>query len=193
MQNAVIVHGMPSKEEYYNPNLLSMSNLHWLPWLQSQLIKKDIQADTPEIPHAFSPQWEVHCREVERFTIGQNTILVGHSCGGGFLLRYLSERKNLKVGKVILVAPWLDPDKDNTGSFFDFSIDPSLIKRTDGLTIFHSDNDMGNVIKSVAMIREALPEAEYREFHNYGHFTFNTMQTQEFPELLAACIQRALM
>lgn len=184
MKQVIILHGMPSREEYYDPAVMSMSNLHWLPWLQSQLIKQDIPTATPEIPYSFNPDWEVWKAEVERFPITHETALVGHSCGGGFWVRYLSENSNLRVGKVVLVAPWLDPDKDETNGFFDFEIDPGLVGRTAGMTIFSSDNDMGNVHKSVAMLRGALPEVRYREFHKYGHFTEAGMGTKEFPELL---------
>lgn len=184
MKNAVILHGMPSKEEYYDPDVLSMSNLHWIPWLQSALIKKDIHAVTPEIPDAYQPKWDVWCREVERYEIDSETCLVGHSCGGGFWVRYLSEHPNLHVGKVILVAPWLDPDGDETNGFFDFAIDPNVASRTKGLVIFNADNDMGNVHKSVAQLRETIHGIEYREFHKYGHFTASDMNSSELPELL---------
>lgn len=185
MKNAIILHGMPSKEEYYDPNRPSESNNNWLPWLQHQLLINDIKADTPEIPFAYEPQWDLWIREVERFEIGPQTILVGHSCGGGFWLKYLSLNKKLKVGKVVLVGPWLDPGGDETGDFFaNFQIDPNLPKRTKGLVIFNSDNDMGNIHKSVAMIREDIPDIGYKEFHNYGHFCYEDMKTTKFPELL---------
>jgi uncharacterized protein len=184
MTNAIILHGMPSKEQYFKRNLLSMSNLHWLPWLQSQLMKAGIKADTPEVPESYKPDWKTWVREVERFDINQETVLIGHSCGGGFWVRYLSERPELKVGRVVLVAPWIDPDGDETGSFFKFSIDPKLAKRTQGISIFHSDNDMGNIHKSVAVLRDTIEDVEYREFNKYGHFLKSDMKTEEFPELL---------
>lgn len=188
MKNAIILHGQPSKEEYYREEFPSMSNAHWLPWLQGQLLKKDVVAATPEVPLAFDPQWDLWVKEVERFEIGPDTTLVGHSTGAGFWIRYLSENKNLKVGKVILVAPWLDPDKDETGDFFKFEVDTLLANRTKGLVVFNSDNDMGNVHKSVAIIRENIKDVGYREFHKYGHFTSNGMNTEKFPELLQECL-----
>lgn len=186
--NAIILHGKPSREEYYAPDTPSLSNGHWLPWLQNRLLINDIAAATPEVPLAFDPQWDVWVREVERFDITPQTLLVGHSCGGGFWLRYLSERPGLKVGQIILVAPWLDPDGDETGGFFDFELDPRLARRTAGLTVFNSDNDMGNVHKSVAIIRDQVADVRYREFHKHGHFTLEGMGTVEFPELLEACL-----
>jgi hypothetical protein len=38
MKNAVLIHGMPSKDEYFDPSAPSLSNAHWFPWLQKQLI-----------------------------------------------------------------------------------------------------------------------------------------------------------
>ena len=183
--NAIILHGKADKDEYYDPKQPNGSNAHWLPWLQKQLIIKDIKADTPDAPHSYDPQWDLWVKEIERFEIGPETILVGHSCGAGFWVKYLSGRKNLKVGKIILVAPWIDPDGDETRGFFDgFEMDTKLATRTKGLTIFHSDNDMGNVHKSVAEIRQKIEAIKYKEFHNYGHFTYGSMGTIEFPELL---------
>src|SRR5437868_5157085 len=132
MKNAVILHGKPTKEEYYAHNAPSMSNSHWLPWLQKQLLNENIAAATPEVPFSFDANWKTWCQEVERFDIGPDTALVGHSCGGGFWVRYLSEHQNLLVGRVVLVAPWLDPDHDETGDFFDFTPDKKLAGRTKG-------------------------------------------------------------
>jgi predicted alpha/beta hydrolase family esterase len=189
MKNAIILHGRPSKAEYYGEQFPSMSNSHWLPWLQSQLLKNDIPAATPDIPFAFEPRWDLWVKEVERFEMGPETVLVGHSTGSGFWIKYLSLHKNLKVGKVILVAPWIDPDGDETEGFFDdYQMEPNLAKRTKGLVIFNSDNDMGNVLKSVAIIREKIKDVEYREFHKYGHFTHKSMPDDKFPELLEECL-----
>ena len=190
MKNAIILHGKPLKEEYYDKIYPSSSNSHWLPWLQKQLLCEDIAAVTPEIPLSYKPEWERWCKEVERFEITPATILVGHSCGGGFWVRYLSEHPELKVSKVVLVAPWLDPDGDETDGMFEFTIDPAIVSRTQSITIFHADNDMGNVQKSVAMLREQVKDVGYREFHGYGHFCFENMNAIEFPELLQEVLSR---
>lgn len=145
-------------------------------------------AATPEVPLAYDPVWELWLKEVERYDIYSETTLVGHSNGGGFWIRYLSENPDLQVGKVVLVAPWLDPDKDETRGFFDFEVDPNLAARCKSITIFNADNDMGNVQKSVAILREQVKDIEYREFHGYGHFTENSMKSREFPELLEALL-----
>lgn len=189
MKNAIILHGGPSKKEYYDPKAPSMSNAHWLPWLQAQLLKHDIPAATPEVPRSFDRNWQVWLKEVERFDIGPETILVGHSTGAGFWIKYLSIHKDLKVDKVILVAPWLDPDHDKTKDFFDdFEIDPDFPSRTNSVTIFNSDNDQESVQKTVKIVRDKVKDLTYREFHNYGHFCIGDMKTAEFPELFEVIV-----
>ena len=185
MKNAIILHGGPSKDEYYDPETPSMSNSHWIPWLQGQLLKHDIAAATPEVPNSYDRNWKVWTKEVERFDITSKTILVGHSTGAGYFIKYLSIHSEIKVGKVVLIAPWLDPSHDKTKNFFDdFEIDPDFPKRTKGLTIFSSDNDQDSVQKTVEIVRKKVKGIKFREFHNYGHFCFNDMKTEKFPELL---------
>jgi len=183
MKNAIILHGKPGKEEYYDLKAPSMSNAHWIPWLQGQLLKHDIWAATPEVPEAYNPQWDLWVKEVERFDITPETLLVGHSCGGGFWLRWLSEHTEVKVDKVVLVAPSLGYGWGGDDFFQNFKIDPNLTSRAE-ITIFLSDDDHESIIKAVQEIRQQLPEVKYREFHNYGHFCIDDMKTTEFPELL---------
>jgi len=188
MKNAIILHGKPEKEEYYSDEYPSASNSHWLPWLQKQLLMRDIIAHTPEVPRSYVPDYAVWCEEFERFDITAETTLVGHSCGGGFIVRWLSEHSEVSVGKVVLVAPWIDPDRDETTDFFDFTIDPELAKRTKGITIFGSDDDFVSVQKSVQILRDTIKGIRHRQFHHYGHFCSEDLGTQEFPELLAEVV-----
>lgn len=184
MRNAIILHGMPSKKEYYDPDAPSMSNAHWLPWLQAQLLKNDIAVATPEVPFAYEPKWGVWVKEVERYDINAETILVGHSCGAGFWVRYLSENKDLKVGQVVLVAPWIDVEQTDPNNFFSFTIDPDVVDRTTKMTIFHSTDDGEEMQSSVKKLRNEIKNVNYVEFQNKGHFTHRTMPTDKFPELL---------
>ena len=86
-----------------------------------------------------------------------------------------------------MVAPWLNPENNpvsDTADFFDFEIDPNLVERTKGFIIFNSDNDMTTIQKSVGILREKIKGCGYREFKNHGHFCYNDLKTEEFPELL---------
>jgi len=188
MKKAIILHGVPEKEFYYDPSKPSESNAHWLPWLQKELIIRDIKADTPEVPHAYEPDWETWCREVERYDITPETMLVGHSFGGGFWLRYLSEHPDLHVGRVLLVGPWLDPDRTLKQHIFAGTLDKGLASRTAGLTVFYSQDDSENVSTSVDRIRQEVAGTEYRRFEKHGHFTYENLQGETFPELLGVLL-----
>ncbi|GHU08283.1 hypothetical protein FACS189431_4250 [Alphaproteobacteria bacterium] len=134
------------------------------------------------MPNAFFPEYNIWKREFERFGLDEDTILVGHSCGGGFLTRYLSEN-DIKVGKVVLVAPWLGRhDKEMDKTFFDFTIAKDLASKTKGLTIFYSKDD--DILEAVEKIKSAVDNVKIVEFTNKGHFTFTDLGTHEFPELL---------
>jgi predicted alpha/beta hydrolase family esterase len=181
--NALILHGKPGKAEFYDPAVPSPSNHHWLPWLAKQLIVRNIPAHTPEMPLAYAPDYPTWRRELERHDITPRTLFAAHSCGAGFLLRWLSEHPDVTVGRVVLVAPWLDPTGRQAPGFFDFTLDRRVVTRTGGLTLFHSDDDFDDIQVSVGTIRDSLAGLRYREFHGYGHFARTT-----FPELLAALV-----
>lgn len=185
MKNAIIVHGKPSKEIYYSSDFPSSSNFAWIPWVQKQLIINDIKTDTPEMPYAFEPDYVIWKTEFERFDISPETILVGHSAGGGFLLRWLSEHVNVQTGKVILVAPGIDLDKKSVTGFCDFILDKELTNRVESLLVMVSDNDSEGILNSVEFIRETLPDVAVKLFPGYGHFIPKHMGKETFPELVA--------
>lgn len=73
----------------------------------------------------------------------------------------------------------------HTKHFFDdFTIDPDIVSRTKGITVFYSDNDQQSVLKTVTILRQKTHGITFKEFHNYGHFIYEDMHTVEFPELL---------
>ncbi len=85
MKYAIIIHGMPDKENYFDSKADSQSNCHWLPWLQQQLNINGILSQTPEMPEPYNPDYEKWRGVLEQFKINEDTILVGHSCGAGFI------------------------------------------------------------------------------------------------------------
>lgn len=151
-----------------------------------------IKADTPEVFQVYDALYEEWVKETERFDITPTTSLVGHSMGGGFWVRYLSEHPDIAVDKVVLVAPWLNIDHERDITFFDFEIDPTITKRVKELVIFYSDNDSGGVRLTVELLQQRFPGAEFRLFPGYGHFTLKRMKTDAFPELLDAILSGSI-
>lgn len=183
MNNAIIIHGTCDKEEYFSDKYPSLSNSHWLPWLQKQLLINNIFTQTPEMPEAYSPDYEKWSKEFARFEVNEESILIGHSCGGGFLLRWLSENE-VKIKKLVLVAPWLDPKRRKTTDFFDFKIDQNIKERIGKIHILVSMDDAADILESVDIIKNKLSGINIHEFTNYRHFCLSHMKTDKFPELL---------
>ncbi len=184
MKTAVIVHGYNDKSEYLDANRPAASNDHWLPWIQRQLLLRGVLAQTPEMPGFYEPRYKAWREMLERFVLNEQTMLVGHSCGGGFIVRWLSE-SNIKVGKVVLVAPWLDPEHKIDEDFFKFEIDENLVSKTAGVVVMYSTDDDPEVLKSIEILRPRLKGVDFQEFKGMGHFVLKSMKTEQFPELLA--------
>lgn len=183
MQNAIIIHGTTDKGEYFDENYPSLSNSHWIPWFQKQLLIKGIITQTPEMPEAYKPSYEKWKIELERYEINKETTLAGYSSGGGFLIRWLSENKVI-IKKLILVAPWLDPHGIMIGNFFNFEIDENINARIGKIHLFISKDDDEDILKSVDIIKSKIPEITKHVFTDKGHFCFSDMGTDKFPELL---------
>ncbi len=167
------------------PSVPAASNNQWFPWLQKQLSLKGILAQTPEMPEPYRPDYEKWKEVFEQFKLNEDTILVGHSCGGGFLVRYLSEN-NIKVGKVVLVAPWINPKSTEPApGFFNFQVDSNLKSKTQELHLFISSDDEQDELYTAKMLEEKVPGIEFHRFADKGHFCvgFN-LPTEEFPEIL---------
>ena len=183
MKTAIILHGKPSKEEYLDPNSPSPSNAHWLPWLQRQLLLHGILAQTPELPEPYEPDYNKWSAVFDRFPLDADTLLIGHSCGAGFLVRWLSDHM-IAVGTVALVAPWMDPTHLRAPAMFDgVRIDSGLIARTRGIGLFISADDGEEIHATTALLASTRPGIVVQRFSNRGHFTLGDMQTVEFPEL----------
>lgn len=184
MKKAVILHGLQSEEEYFNVEKPAPSNAHWLPWLQKQLNIRGILSQTPEMPAPYAPDYQSWAELFESFDINEETILVGHSLGAGFLLRWLCEHPQTRVNSVALVAPWLDTENRLQSHFFDFELNNAFVERCKAVTIFSSDNDMERINLTVDLCKKTLTNVTLVELEGRGHFLKKHMGTEEFPELV---------
>ena len=134
-KTAIILHGMPSKEWYFRITWDSESNSHRIPRLQKQLNINHILTQTPEMPEPWNPNYEKRKNIFERFEINDQTILIWHSCGWWFLVRWLSEN-TIKVNKVILIAPWINSQREKDMTMFDgLEIDKNLVNKAMNIKI----------------------------------------------------------
>lgn len=117
--------------------------------------------------------------------INENSVLVWHSCGASFLVRWLGEH-NKNIKKLILVAPRKIPEKRDiylTGDLYDYTVNPQVATKTQEIIRFTSDNEEPAGKESLNEFYEALG-GKIIELPNHGHYTIGDMGTEVFPELL---------
>lgn len=192
-RKAILVHGYHSRKVVSDPDKPTPSNHQWLPWVSKQLYLNRVFPIAIEMPEPWNPKYEVWKKELERFDIDDETVLIGHSYGGGLLMRWLSETDK-KVGKVILIAPYMglpsetissSQTPEETAEFFDFEIDNDMVNKTkNGIVIFVSNDDNPNILESVKIIDEKVNGVKTTWFENKGHFRTTQMGTDHFPELV---------
>jgi predicted alpha/beta hydrolase family esterase len=187
MKNAIILHGIEENRKDYDGLPESESNLGWYPVAQWELIKRGILTQTPEMPNPYMPDmnYDEWAAIITQFDISEQTILIGHSCGGGFWLKYLSLNPHIKVGQLILVAPWIDVGCAEHPTFFaNWEIDSLLTERIGQIDLFVSSDDMGIIIKSVDKIKSVFGDKIiYHNFTDKEHFSWGCIG-RDFPELL---------
>jgi hypothetical protein len=94
------------------------------------------------------------------------------------------------VGEVVLVAPWIDPNKKITTGMFDFNINKEIVWKTKGITIFEStDDEYVEVEETISILQKEVIDLKIITFKNHGHFCLRHMHTREFPELLEECLK----
>jgi hypothetical protein len=190
--NCIVIHGCPSNIEKSMDSKTRTYDKHWIPWVKRELISRGIKTETPLMPEPWYPDYNNFKKEFEKYKVTENTILIGHSCGGAFLVRWLGETKQ-KIDKLILVAPWKIPDKipdkndEFRKAFYDYPIDETIKSRVKEIIMFTADNEEENGKKSLEIFHQALG-GKIIELKGRGHYTMRSMETEEFPELLSEII-----
>ncbi|MEK6921751.1 MAG: alpha/beta fold hydrolase [Nanoarchaeota archaeon] len=120
---------------------------NWFPWLRKKLEARGCKVIVPQFPTPENQSLEnwftVFDKYKEDFT--SDTILIGHSLGGAFLLRVL-ERSNIRIKAAFIVSAPIgvlpiknyEGDKPFIGHPFNWS---NIKKSCTAFFIFHSDND----------------------------------------------------
>lgn len=138
------------------------------------------------MPRAYDPQYPAWKREFDRQIDDQPMVLVGHSLGAGFLLRWLAENPRVSVATLSLVAPFLDPNRELDNGFCTFTLDDTLAHRVRQFHLFSSTDDDPSIATSTTSVLARYPDVVHHQYENMGHFTLNDLGTEAFPDLLTA-------
>jgi predicted alpha/beta hydrolase family esterase len=152
---------------------------------------KTLLADTHEVYMPSMPnkqnakyeEWKIWFERYHEFLL-DGVILMGHSQGGYFLAKYLSEEKMpVSVGALFLLAAPFKNDDFGGEDGGDFAFDPqnlsNLTAQVNNVHILHSEDDPIVPYAHALLYKDALPHAILHTFNDKNHFIL-----EEFPELI---------
>ena len=165
--NIIVFHGWGASE-----------NDNWFPWVKELFEPKGIQVTIPHFPNTENPKLEQWLQTFENYLkeINDETILIGHSLGGPFILSLL-ERINKRVKTTILVSPFCRTLKDPyanmlVGTFINKDFNWDKIKENGHeFHVLYSDNDTYVPINESIFVAEKT-NATLHLFKGMDHFLF---------------------
>ncbi len=189
----IIIHGgdtFATHEEYLtflgNYEIESLDYFRKKGWKSSlqEKLGESFDVIIPKMPCAINAKYEEWKIWFEKLSplLNDEVILIGHSLGGIFLAKYLSENDfSKKILSLHLVAAPYD-EETSQESLVDFALSKtveSLPKRADKIFLYHSQDDLVVPFVDVEKYQRDLPSAKLIVFEDRGHFN-----QEEFPELV---------
>ncbi|NTW27290.1 MAG: alpha/beta hydrolase [Candidatus Moranbacteria bacterium] len=191
-KQVICIHGgdsYASYDEYLNflkSHILTIEQLKKIGWknkLQENL-GDEYDVILPQMPckwNAKYAEWKIWFDKIIPF-LQDNVILVGHSMGSIFLVKYLSENKiDRKITATILVSAPFD-EKDTDEKLMDFNLPDSIegFKEQAGkIFLIQSEDDPVVPFVDLEKYGKVIPDAEKVIFKDRGHFS-----GEEFPEII---------
>ncbi len=184
MKKVYLIHGWGGSD----------SSEGWFGWLKQNLKKKGYEVIGFNMPNTDIPvieEWIGFLKENVK-DIDENTYFIGHSIGCQAALRFIETfNENIKIAGCILVAPWMELDKNTIEEegeevieiakpWMEIPIDFEKIKKHCNrfLAIF-SDDDPYVPLNEVDKFKEKL-NAQTIVKNNQEHFN----QVESIPEIL---------
>ncbi len=147
---------------------------NWKINLQEEL-GDEFEVIAPKMPNKINAkylEWKIWFEKFIPY-ITEGVILVGHSLGGSFLVKFLSENDMpKKIRGTFLVAPVYDEDSDDY-SLADFKLPDNLSgfeKQGGQIFIYHSEDDPVVPFNNLGKFKEKLISAKTIIFKNKQHF-----------------------
>ncbi len=162
--------------------LAKLSKITWKKTLATDLPETDVIF--PEMPNRFNAkyaEWKIWFDKIIPL-LSDNSILVGHSLGAMFLVKYLAENT---IAKKCLTLHLVGAPFDAEGtdeSLGDFILPESLARvrdQVDSIFFYFSQDDPVVPFKNLKKYKEKLPDANYIVFQDRKHF-----DQLYFPEII---------
>ncbi len=191
-KQVILIHGGTTFDRYkeylsfLKKQKIDLERFRQEKWANSLRVKLGRRFDVllarmPNPANAKYEEWKILFRKIAP-KLKNNVILIGHSLGGIFLAKYLSENKfPKKIRATILIAPPYD-DKNMEESLGDFKLPKSLkrLEKQGGrIFLYHSEDDKVVPFAHLEKYKKVLPSATVRKFKKREHFS-----QASFPELV---------
>ncbi|USN58602.1 MAG: alpha/beta hydrolase [Candidatus Peribacteria bacterium] len=193
-QQVIFIRGgeaFDTKEEFYhylqtrefNPFEHHRNWRDWIAWALSE----NYDAMTPVMPNkqwADYTAWKIWFERHLVYLNNEPLILIGHSLGATFLLKYLSENNFPKIiSQLHIVSPVHNNDGLASETISTFELDdtkiPNIESKAEKIFLYHSKDDPVVPFHHGQSVAKLLPNAQFLQFENRLHFN-----QPAFPELL---------
>lgn len=187
----VVIHGgdtFPDYESYLNflkdfdmdLERYKSEKKDWKPTL-GQKLGGEYEVFLPAMPNktnAVYREWKLWFEKILE-KLGQDIVLVGHSLGASFLIKYLSENKvDKNIKSVHLVSGVFDKDFDGL-ELCTFALPEALNLQTKNVFLYHSEDDPVVPFSALEKIASKVSGSTKRVFKDRKH-----MNMENFPELV---------
>ena len=191
-QQVFVIHGgnaFDTYEEYIEflkrkeINLEQLQYKDWKHTLPDALGEK-YEVIAPRMPNGNNAkylEWKIYFEKFIPY-LNDNLILIGHSLGGIFLAKFLSEAKFPKtiLGLFLVAAPYNTAAQHPLADFILSGDIKQLEHASTKIFLYHSKDDEVVPFSNFEKYKEMLPQSIPRILEDRGH-----INQLEFPELLA--------
>lgn len=194
MKQVIVIHGGNSYENYeeYLKELkakdLTIDRLRSVSWKENlqKGLGENFDVLTPRMPNMQNAkylEWKIWFEKIINL-LDEEVILIGHSLGGIFILKYLSENNYPKKIKAtfLIAAPYSTPTRYPLSDFVINTPLGNFIKQAGKVFIFHSRDDLVVPFDNSERFKKDIPNAQFVVFEDKGHF--NDSQFSELVEEL---------
>jgi uncharacterized protein len=190
----LLVHGgdtFNTYEEYFSflaefPIEIDQYRVKKVSWKRGlpDVLGTDYEVIAPDMPskgNAKYAEWKLWFEKFFPY-LDSKVILVGHSLGGTFLAKYLSENEFPKTVRALFMVSAPFDDRDADYSLADFTLPKNLsllAHQAQKIFLYYSRDDRVVPFADLKKYQSALPNAIAKIFTDRGHFNQET-----FPELV---------
>lgn len=187
----IIIHGGTTFDtyeeywEYLKASTLSLEGIRrrgWKDYLAEKLPEFEVvYSKMPNAMNARYSEWKLWFEKLVPLLEGP-VVLVGHSLGGIFLAKYLTENKfpNPIQSLHLVAAPYdAEISKESLADFDIGHAAEGLAEVAPKIFLYHSKDDTAVPYGDAEKYARDIPSATLRSFEDRGHFL-----QEEFPELV---------